>query len=106
MGEKMSGGPLDFDQLDQQTGGDDTLAREVLNLFLVHVQRDMARLATASGSERRALAHRLVGSARGVGASRVAALAASVEAGADGDIPALEAALAEAVEFITAHLAG
>jgi HPt (histidine-containing phosphotransfer) domain-containing protein len=106
MGEKAGRGPVDFDQLNRQTGGDDALAREVLNLFLAHAPLDMARLTAARDSERSAFAHRLVGSARGVGAARVARLAASVEAGAEGDIPALEDALAEAVGFIKAHLGG
>jgi HPt (histidine-containing phosphotransfer) domain-containing protein len=106
MGEKMAGGPVDFDQLNQQTGGDDAVAREVLNLFLTHAPRDLARLTATTGSERSALAHRLLGSARAVGAARVARLAASVEAGGDGDIPALKAALAEAIGVITARLTG
>lgn len=101
----MSVEPVDLDQLGQQTGGDDALAREVLRMFLAHAPQDLARLAAVTGSERGALAHRLLGSARGIGALEVARLAASVEAGDDGSVPALEAAVNEAVAFIEAHLA-
>jgi HPt (histidine-containing phosphotransfer) domain-containing protein len=106
MGENMSAEPVDLGQLDEQTGGDSALAREVLKLFVLHAPEDLAQLSAVMGYERRVLAHRLVGSARGVGASEVARLAASVEAGVDGDVPALGAAVEEAVKFIEAHLAG
>ena len=101
----MPAEPVDLGQLDQQTGGDNALAREVLKLFVLHAPADLTQLSAVSGYERRVLAHRLAGSARGVGASEVARLAASVEAGADGDVAALEAAVNEAVAFIEVHLA-
>jgi len=102
----MPGLPIDLDQLHQQTGGDDALEREVLKLFLAHAPADLNQLTRVDGYERRVLAHRLVGSALGIGALEVARLAASVEAGADADILALSAAVAEAVRFIENHLAG
>ena len=102
----MAAEPVDLRQLDEQTGGDSALAREVLKLFVAHVPEDLTQLLALTGYERRVLAHRLVGSARGVGATEVARLAASVEAGADGDLPALRVAVEEAVKFLEAHLAG
>jgi len=102
----MTSAPLDLGELHQQTGGDENLAREVLQLFLVGVQADLAKLIAAAGYERQVFAHRMVGSARAVGAGEVARLAASVEAGADADVPALASAVADAVRFVESYLAG
>jgi HPt (histidine-containing phosphotransfer) domain-containing protein len=97
---------VDLDQLARQTGGDDALGREVLRLFVVHASQDVDRLAQGSGEERRALAHRLLGSASAVGAHEVGRLAAAVEAGGDADVPALAEAMAAVVRFIEDYLAG
>jgi len=94
---------LDLDLLRQQTGGDEGLMREVLTLFRTHAPADLALLAAATGYDRRVYAHRLVGSARGVGAGLVAQLAASVEAGNDGDVSALAEAVRTAADFIEAR---
>jgi HPt (histidine-containing phosphotransfer) domain-containing protein len=102
----MTGPPLDLAVLRQQTADDDGLTREVLKLFLDHAPADLEKLVQVTGYERRVLAHRLVGSARGVGAVEVARLAASVEAGTDSDVPALSLAVAEALRFVESCLAG
>lgn len=96
--------PIDLRVLREQAGGDRALEREVLRLFADGAPNDLARLR-ASDEERRMAAHRLVGSARAIGASEVARLAAAVESGA-GDVAALEAAVAEARAFIVEYLAG
>jgi len=102
----MTSTSLDLGELHLQTGGDENLAREVLQLFVVGVTADLGRLTAAAGYDRQVFAHRMVGSARAVGAGEVARLAASVEAGADADVPALASAVADAVRFVESYLAG
>ncbi|UHC15990.1 Hpt domain-containing protein [Methylobacterium currus] len=95
---------LDRAHLDRQTFGDADLAREVLALFAGQCDRLMPGLADPEQApEARAdLAHALKGSALGVGADRVAALAGQLEAalrGGDGATARnLEPALARAVQ--------
>ena len=100
----MTRNAIDLIHLARQTGGDDALAGEVLRLFAARAPADCARLRTATGPERREIAHLLVGSARAIGADEVARQAAAIEAGG-GDAGHLEAAIAEALAFISAHLA-
>jgi HPt (histidine-containing phosphotransfer) domain-containing protein len=97
--------PIDFGHLDRQTGGDEILRDDVLRMFADRAAADMAALRAAIGAVRREIAHRIVGSARAIGADEVARLAAEVEAGGD-NLEALAAALDAAVGFISAHLAG
>lgn len=84
-GATMAGGaraaaPIDLVHLARQTFGSQDLEREVLALFLTQARETVARIAATSGGERGALLHRLKGSARGVGARRIAALAEALEA--------------------------
>jgi len=72
--------PLDFAHLSRQTMGDEQLKREVLDLFLVQAAAAQAEVAGTNLEGRRMLAHRLVGSARAVGAFAIAACAAELEA--------------------------
>ncbi|WEX07428.1 Hpt domain-containing protein [Chelativorans sp. AA-79] len=72
--------PIDLAHLSRQTLGDESLKREVLGLFLVQATAARTELAQAKGEARRSLAHRLVGSARAVGAFAIAACAAELEA--------------------------
>ena len=101
---------LDRAHLAQQTFGDEDLAREVLALFAGQCERLGPGIADpALGPEERAdLAHALKGSALGVGASRVAALAGALETALrtsdDGAARALGPALAEAVRETLALL--
>jgi HPt (histidine-containing phosphotransfer) domain-containing protein len=101
---------LDRAHLDRQTFGDAELAREVLALFAGQCDRLMPGLADPDRTpEARAeLAHTLKGSALGVGAARVAALAGALEAalraGDGATACALEPALVQAMRDTLALL--
>jgi HPt (histidine-containing phosphotransfer) domain-containing protein len=102
--------PVDLDHLARQTGGNVALEREVLALFLERSAADLAQLkAAATGTGRRDIAHRMVGSARAIGAGEVARLAAAVmdaaPAGA-AELGELEAAVRAAQRFVSERLAG
>ncbi|MCJ2050949.1 Hpt domain-containing protein [Methylobacterium sp. J-070] len=93
---------IDRAALDAQTGGDADLAREVLALFAGQCRSILPRLADpAAPPDRRAdLAHTLKGSAAGVGAGRVHALADAAEArlrAGDGPVPLDDLAAAVAM---------
>lgn len=73
--------PIDLVHLARQTLGDPELEREVLGLFVVQARSVLGMLAEAADQRRRMeLAHTLKGSARSVGAWRVAADAEGCEA--------------------------
>ena len=73
-------GPVDLVHLARQTFGSAELEREVLRLF-VDQSRELTKTIGAAGPiERGALVHRLKGSARGIGAGRVAQAAEALEA--------------------------
>src|SRR3954468_9929171 len=81
-------GPIDLGHLRRMTLGDAGLEREVLQMFARQACRLAATLATAP-TEASALVHTLKGSAQAIGAIRVAAAAADVEAAMrDGQAPA------------------
>lgn len=98
-------GPIDTGHLARMTLGDPELQREVLGMFVDQAARLTAILATAP-SNASMLAHTLKGSARGIGAFRVAETAAAVEAAVRGgedaarDIANLREAVAEACAAI------
>ena len=71
--------PIDLGHLSRQTLGDEQLKREVLQLFLAQAVSAHTEIAAAHVEDRRELAHRLVGSARAVGAFALAACAAELE---------------------------
>ncbi|OAF18283.1 histidine kinase [Bradyrhizobium neotropicale] len=71
--------PLDLDQLARMTLGDAELEQEVLAMFAEQSVRLIAAMA-ALPAEAGALAHKLKGSARGIGAFAVADAAAGLEA--------------------------
>ena len=106
---------LDIDHLMAQALDDAELAREVLAMFLDQ-SGDMLRFVrdAAGALDRRNAAHRLKGSARAVGAFRVAAASESLEfLPEDADEPslleriaALHASVAEVRSAIAARLAG
>lgn len=76
--------PVDLVHLSRHTFGDRELEREVLALFLRQSRQCMARLRGEAAAEaRRSVAHTIKGSARGIGAWRVAEIAGEVEARAD-----------------------
>jgi HPt (histidine-containing phosphotransfer) domain-containing protein len=95
---------VDLEHLSRQTGGNDELGREVLRMFLDNIPADLARLRAAAGQERREVAHMIRGSARAIGAGAVAEAAAAIEAGRE-DLAKLDAAVADARQFIAAYLA-
>lgn len=70
--------PLDLDHLARMTLGDAELEREVLAMFAEQAVRLVAAM-TAPPAEAGALAHKLKGSARGIGAFAVADAAGSLE---------------------------
>jgi HPt (histidine-containing phosphotransfer) domain-containing protein len=102
-------GPIDGAHLDRMTLGDASLEREVLAMFSGQAVGLIARLASLP-SDIMALAHTLKGSARAIGAFRVAAAAEGLEAAIrHGDDPAqalagVKDAVAEARTAIDAIL--
>ena len=77
--------PIDLVHLARQTLGDRALEREVLELFVVQTRSVLARLeAIRDEKSRLDLAHTIKGSARSVGAWRVASAAESCELAIDG----------------------
>ena len=95
--------PVDLLPLAEQTAGDPKLEREVLVLFLDDSAVQLERLRSSSAEDRRMIAHRLLGSARAIGAHDVARHAAAIEAGGT-DIAALAGAVERAARFIREHL--
>ncbi|MDP4024288.1 Hpt domain-containing protein [Methylobacterium sp. NEAU 140] len=97
---------IDRAALDAQTGGDADLAREVLALFAGQCGAILPRLTDPAlpAAARADLAHTLKGSAAGVGAARVQALAGAAEAalraGGDAPLDALAASVAAALAEI------
>ena len=77
--------PIDLVHLARMTLGDRGLEREVLALFDRQATVMVSRLRAASPGTVTTVAHTLKGSARGVGAWRVAAAAEAVELAASGE---------------------
>ncbi len=111
IGSKGGGTPsferaIDLAHLAKQTLGDRALEREVLDLFRTQVRVVLARLVESAGSQaRHELAHTLKGSARAVGAWKVAHEAEGCEQHvADGEwakhLHALQQSVAEALGAI------
>ncbi|MBN9004645.1 MAG: Hpt domain-containing protein [Rhizobiales bacterium] len=71
-------GPIDFAHLSHMTLGDEALEREVLAMFAGQAAKLAAALARLP-PDATAVAHKLKGSARAVGATRVAAAASDLE---------------------------
>ncbi len=98
--------PLDLDHLSRMTLGDVALEQEVLAMFAEQAVRLLAAMA-ALPAETGVLAHKLKGSARGIGAFAVADAAARLETAArTGDNrPHALATLKEAVAEVRATIA-
>ncbi len=77
---RMAPAPVDMVHLARQTFGSAELEREVLRLFVQQGAGLVAKIAAAKPAERGAIVHRLKGSARGIGAMRVARIAEALEA--------------------------
>ena len=106
---------IDDDHLRQMTLGDRDLEREVLEIFMRQAALMLRRIAGAKPALAAAAAHTLKGSARGIGAWRVAQAADRLEQAAAGDdsletfklaIAELETASREARAAILARLTG
>ena len=99
--------PVDLVHLSKQSLGDRSLENEILRLFHSQSRLYLNRLENAkTANERRMAAHTVVGSARGLGAWKVAAEAQRVENSCSRacDVSALRAAVIEANEYIEALL--
>ena len=101
--------PIDLVHLARMTLGDRGLEREVLQLFDRQVTMLIARVREGSRCAVAALAHTLKGSARGIGAGRVAGAAEAVElasaAGGDGELHLAVDRLAAAADEARAVIA-
>lgn len=98
---------IDVGHLNRQTMGDRSLEREVLELFRRQARILLFRFdALTNPSERANVAHTLKGSARGVGASRVAFAAEELERAATAGEPTGRALaeLAESVAEVTSAI--
>lgn len=104
---------IDDDHLQRMTLGDQRLEREVLQIFVRQSAIMLGRICSAQPGAAGMAAHTLVGSARGIGAWRVAGAAERLErASRDGGeeqiadaIAELKAASLEATAAIGARLA-
>jgi len=105
---------VDLVHLAQYTSGDRALEVELFDLFLTNGKAYLAAMAAAADTAAwREAAHALKGSARGIGAKRIAALsadaeglqAAPVDAEREGMIAGLETALDEVSAFVNRHYA-
>ncbi|MEP1206449.1 MAG: Hpt domain-containing protein [Rhizobiaceae bacterium] len=99
--------PVDLVHLSRQSLGDRSLENEILRLFHSQSQLYLDRLECATTAEERKLAaHTVVGSARGLGAWKVAQEAELVERACSRpcDVSALRAAVEEANAYIEALL--
>ena len=94
--ERMSTS-IDQVHLERMTLGDRSLEREVLEIFARQTALTLERIAGAGPARTAAAAHTLKGSARGIGAWRVAAAAERLEQAATSaaDEAAMLAAIAE-----------
>lgn len=86
---------LDEAHLEQMTLGDRGLEREVLQIFVRQAAMVMGRIAGAEPAIVAAAAHTLTGSARGIGAWRVAQAAERLERASSTGRDALNQAIAE-----------
>jgi HPt (histidine-containing phosphotransfer) domain-containing protein len=92
--------PIDLIHLRRMTLGEGSLEREVLQLFCRQTEILTARMRTAKPAVTAASAHTLKGSARGIGAWRVAAAAEAVEQIATVKSAKLRSAMAELIAAI------
>ena len=86
---------IDANHLERMTPGDRPLEREVLELFVRQTTILLTRIAGAEPPTAAAAAHTLKGSARGIGAWRVARAAELLEQAAGGAVDEYEDAIAE-----------
>jgi HPt (histidine-containing phosphotransfer) domain-containing protein len=92
---------IDTDHLARMTLGEEGLEREVLQLFEYQAGILLGRMANEPPKGVAALAHTLTGSARGIGAWRVAAAAEAVESAATAPAPVLTGAMDRLAAAVT-----
>lgn len=95
---------VDFAYLETFAAHDAEVVRDVLSLFLQQAEIWRARLGGGE-HDLRDLAHTIKGAARGIGAGDLGDACELAEFGGPQQIPAVKAALAEAVAEITAYQA-
>jgi HPt (histidine-containing phosphotransfer) domain-containing protein len=106
-GTSTSQPAIDLVHLGRMTLGEKSLEAEVLALFDRQAGMLFARMEWAAPPAAAAFAHTIKGSARGIGAWRVAEAAEAVERAADGsaDLAAVIARLAAAIDEARAAIA-
>jgi HPt (histidine-containing phosphotransfer) domain-containing protein len=97
--------PIDLDHLSRMTLGERSLEREVLELFDRQAGMLLARMSGLNPSSAAASAHTLKGSARGIGAWRVAEAAEAVECAKGHELEAALGTLGTAVAEVQAAIA-
>nr|WP_321460029.1 Hpt domain-containing protein [uncultured Cohaesibacter sp.] len=93
---------LDLGHLSQQTMGDESLQKQVLSIFIQHMETQMP-LLEATDADLSKIAHGIKGSARGIGAWRVATAAEALEK-AGGDRAAAIGLLKETIRTTLAEI--
>ena len=107
--ERADAAAIDRGQLSRMTFGDQSLEREVLQLFDRQAELLMERMNASTPAAIATLAHTLKGSAVGIGAGRVARAAAAAELAASqspAECGLAIAELARSVEEARAQIAG
>lgn len=107
--ERASNAAIDRGHLSRMTFGDQSLEREVLQLFDRQAELLMQRMNSSAPAAIATLAHTLKGSAAGIGAGRVARAAAAAELAAShtpGECELAISELARSVEEARAQIAG
>jgi hypothetical protein len=93
---------VDFGYLESFLGGDRAVMREILGLFREQAET-WSKGLEESNPDWRAVAHTVKGAARGVGANQLGDACQTAEFGTPANLPAVRAALAEAVAEIAAY---
>ena len=101
-GAEKSVRAVDFSYLEGFLGGDGAVVLEVLALFRQQAEGWDGGL-NESNPDWRAVAHTIKGAARGIGANALGDACQTAEFGEPSDLPAVRAALAEAVAEIAAY---
>lgn len=71
--------PVDLVHLAHQTLGDRQLEQDILEMFVHQIVEITGKISACNEAERKRLAHQIKGSARGIGAFRLAECAKSIE---------------------------
>lgn len=94
--------PIDLEHLSRQTSGDRQLELEVLSIFARQIHDTVGQMSQASTGERKRLVHTLKGSARSLGAFRLAQCLEDIEAGKPGSDQKLPDLVDDVCDFIAA----